>query len=192
MGLPQRAATGEVSSAGFRESALERHMGKAPAGNGPHAACVAIALAFVGSAILVKAIDLAIGFCLKPEAENEGLDAAVHGEVAFDFGLGGELFVDGVSTEPKAALVPPAGGNRFTVVLDGTSKGELMSVWSNLCQAGEAPPAPEFTKVYQNVTTVQGNRFRFSGGDPSDVSQSLARLFENQLPGRKFTTRVES
>jgi len=38
MGLPQRAATGEVSSAGFRESALERHMGKAPAGNGPHAA----------------------------------------------------------------------------------------------------------------------------------------------------------
>ncbi len=156
------------------------------------AACVAIALAFVGSAILVKAIDLAIGFCLKPEAENEGLDAAVHGEVAFDFGLGGELFVDGVSTEPKAALVPPAGGNRFTVVLDGTSKGELMSVWSNLCQAGDAPPAPEFTKVYRHVTTVQGNRFRFSGGDPSDVSQSLARLFENQLPGRKFTTRVES
>ena len=156
------------------------------------AACAAIALAFVGSAILVKAIDLLGGFCLRPEDENEGLDAAVHGEVAFDFGLGGELFVDGVSAEPKAASVPPVAANRFTVVLDGSSKGELMTVWSKLCQAGEAPPAPEFTKVYEHVTTVQGNRFRFSGGNPSEVSQSLARLFENQLPGRKLTTRVES
>ena len=156
------------------------------------AACVAIAIAFVGSAILVKLIDLAAGFCLNPKDENEGLDAAIHGEAGFDFGLGGELFVDGIGAEPKAAIVPPSAANRFTVVVDGSSKGELMTVWSKLCQAGETPPSAEFRAVYPHVTTVQGNRFRFRGGDSALVAQNLARLFEQQLPGRKLTPRVES
>jgi hypothetical protein len=156
------------------------------------AASVAVAFSFIGTAVLVKAIDLVFGFTLTPEDERDGLDYAVHGEVAFDMGLAAEQSAAADLPEPRPAKVPPPAGNRFTVVLEGSNNGELMNVWSDLCQAGEAPPAPEFRAVYQHVTTVQGNRFRFSGGDPANVASNLTRLFEKQLPNRKFVAHVES
>ena len=56
--------------------------------------------------------------------------------------------------------------------------------------AGAEPPTPEFKTVYPHLTTVQGNRFRFLGGDPNVVSQNLAKLFEKQL-NRRITAQVE-
>src|SRR5437899_2040879 len=51
------------------------------------AALVAAALAFVGTAVLVKLVDVVCGgFCLDAREENEGLDRAAHGEVGFDLG----------------------------------------------------------------------------------------------------------
>jgi hypothetical protein len=76
-------------------------------------------------------------------------------------------------------------------VLEGGTNGDLMHVWSELCKAGEKPPTPEFRSIYPFVTTVQGNRFRFRGGDPGQVAANLTRLFEQHMPGRKLLARVE-
>jgi ammonium transporter len=152
------------------------------------AAAVSVVFAFVATAALVKLIDATMGFCLTPEDETEGLDSTAHGEVGFDFGLTPEMAVV-ASAEPKSAAVPPKGGDRYTVVLDGAPKEDLMGVWSRSCMAG-AEPSAEFRAVYPHVTTVQGNRFRFLGGDPNVVSQSLAKLFEKQL-NRRIDVQVE-
>ena len=50
------------------------------------AALTASVFAFGVSLVLVKGIDATVGFCLEPQAEKEGLDRAIHGEVGFDFG----------------------------------------------------------------------------------------------------------
>ncbi|HEV3143543.1 MAG TPA: ammonium transporter, partial [Gemmataceae bacterium] len=142
------------------------------------AAVAAVIFSFVGTVVLVKVIDLVFGFCLDPVAERDGLDQAVHGEVAFDYGIAPDVVYDGYLTEPKPAMVPPTGAKHFTVVVEGSPNGELMKAWSDLCQAGVKPPSSEFLEVYPHLTTVQGNKFRFNGGNPGMVAHSLARLFE--------------
>jgi hypothetical protein len=78
------------------------------------------------------------------------------------------------------------------VVVEGADNGELIGAWSRLCQAGPKPPTSEFRAVYPFVTTVQGNRFRFRGGDPTLLSKNLEILFQNQLKGRPIHAHVES
>jgi ammonium transporter len=155
------------------------------------ATAAAAAFAFVGTLVLVKVIDLIWGFCLNPKDESDGLDYAVHGEVSFDFGLISEQAVSNSLPEPKSATVPPAVGNRFTVVVDGSSNDELMKVWSDLCKVDTGPPSVEFQAVYPYVTTVQGNRFRFNSGDPDTVARSLGNLFDRHLPGKKIRAYIE-
>lgn len=156
------------------------------------AALVAAAYAFVVSLVLVKAIDLTCGFCLDARTENEGLDRAEHGEAAFDFGPALEVGLD-LPPEPRPATVPPlAGGQkRFTVIVEGPINGELMRTWSALCQSG-SEPLPEFRAVYPYVTTVQGNRFRFRGGDPEVMSANLRALFQKRLQNGAVKTYVEA
>jgi hypothetical protein len=55
-----------------------------------------------------------------------------------------------------------------------------MAVWTKMCQVGVEHP-PEFKTVYPLLTTVQGNRFHFRGGDHFTVRGSLKRLFETAL-----------
>jgi hypothetical protein len=66
-----------------------------------------------------------------------------------------------------------------------------MHVWSNLCKTDAGPPSPEFRAVYPYLTTVQGNRFRFRGGDPENVTRNLAGLFSKHLPARKIEVHLE-
>ena len=154
------------------------------------AALVACVFAFGLTCVLVKAIDVAFGFCLDPQAEGEGLDRAVHGEVGFDLGPTLEAS-ERATTEPRPALVPPDGQKRFTAVVEGGSNGDLMHVWSDLCQTGPQPPSAEFRAVYPYLTTVQGNRFRFRGGDPEAVRDNLQRLFEKRIDGMPIRVRLE-
>jgi ammonium transporter, Amt family len=139
------------------------------------------AVAFLVTAVLVKVIDLACGFCLDPQAESEGLDRAAHGEVGFDLGPTLDAAPAAPANEPRPAMVPPAGQKRFTAIIEGGSNGDLLHVWSDLCQAGAAPPSDEFRAVYPFLTTVQGNRFRFRGGDPDAIRANLQRLFEKRM-----------
>ncbi len=156
------------------------------------AASVAVVFAFSLTFVIVKAIDSVWGFCLEPQAENEGLDRTQHGEVGFDTGTAYEQVPETPPTEPRPAMVPPNGKGRFTVILDGPAPQELMHTWSELCQAGPQPAPAELRTVYPFLTTVQGNRFHFRGGDPAMLSNTLTRLFEGRLHGRKLQARVES
>jgi ammonium transporter, Amt family len=147
------------------------------------AATVSAVVALVGSAILVKLIDLGLGFTTDEESEVEGLDKTEHGEVGFDISLATESAAAGVPMEPRAATLPPNGDKRFSVVVEGVPSPDLISVWSDMCQPGTQPPSPDFKAVYPFVTTVQGNRFRFRGGDPGRMKDSLQRLFQERAGG---------
>jgi ammonium transporter len=154
------------------------------------AASVAAAYAFVVSLILVKGINLLWGFGATAEAENQGLDRAEHNEVGFDFGMGAlEESPEMRPPEPRAASVPPDGHGRFTIVVEGPAQPELMHAWSEMCQTGKPAPAA-FRVVYPYVTTVQGNRFRFRGGDRVKMRTNLQDLFQDSL-GETVHTHVE-
>lgn len=142
---------------------------------------IAAIFSFVLTYILVKAIDVTIGFTLSTSDEHLGLDRSEHGEVGFDYGTGAT--VDDIpesTSEPKSATVPPNGKGRFTVVVEGASDKDLMAAWSKLCQVGVTHPA-EFKAIYPLLTTVKGNRFQFRGGDQFSVRGNLKRLFEATL-----------
>jgi ammonium transporter len=154
------------------------------------AAVISVLYCFLASLVLVKAIDLAFGFVTDPQSETEGLDRTEHGEAGFDLGPALESSVAAALSEPRAALVPPNGQRRFTVIVEGVDDDELIRAWSDLCQAGAQPPAPEFRAVYPYVTTVQRNRFRFRGGDPDGMKDNLQRLLRNRL-GAQVRAHVE-
>jgi ammonium transporter len=154
------------------------------------AAIIAAGYAFVVSLVLVKGIDLLWGFGLSAESENTGLDRAEHNEVGFDFGLGAvEEIPETRPPEPRAARVPPDGHGRYTIVVEGPQQAELLHAWSEMCQAGK-PAAPAFRAVYPYVTTVQGNRFRFRGGDRVKMRTYMQDLFQDSL-GETVNTHVE-
>ena len=73
--------------------------------------------------------------------------------------------------------------DRLLDVLKLLERESLIDVWSELCQPRPEAPSPEFRTVYPFVTTVQGNRFRFRGGEPARMQDSLQRLFERHLQG---------
>jgi hypothetical protein len=154
------------------------------------AAAFAAALAFCVSLVLVKVLDLAMGFVSADEEELEGLDRTEHGEVGFDLGLAMESVSAHASLEPRAAVVPPLGKGRFQVVVEGAQNGDLIHAWSEMCQPNGSCP-PEFKAVYPYVTTVQGNRFQFRGGDREAMKDNLQRLFQERLK-RPVKARLEA
>jgi len=69
----------------------------------------------------------------------------------------------------------------------------LRRAWSDLCQ----PPAdkrvpPEFLDIYPHMTTLQGNRFRFRGGDSEQLRQSMQRLLQERLKGTRVKVTAEA
>ncbi len=145
------------------------------------AAAASVIFALGMSFILVKVIDQMMGFTSDAKEETDGLDRSEHGEVGFDLGLALETVPEVPGHEPRPALVPPNGVRRFTVVVEGADQAELKKTWSELCGAGAGAPPPEFRAVYPYMTTVQGNRFRFRGGDPKSMSENLRLLLQDRL-----------
>jgi Amt family ammonium transporter len=192
--------TGLFGSAWLVQKALGNSddVGNLAAGRGAQfltqltAAVAAAAYAFLMTLVIVKVIDVLWGFGLDAKAEGEGLDRSEHGEVGFDYGPELEQVSEAAPQEPRPARVPPDGARRFTVVVEGANNGDLMQAWSDTCQAGPKPPTPEFRTVYPYVTTVQGNRFRFRGGDPGEMRENLHRLFQDRLQNSAIKTHVES
>ncbi len=155
------------------------------------AAVGATVFSFVVTAALVKMIDLTLGFHLSAEDEQEGLDSAVHGETGFDFRGTPEQTTQSALPEPRSALMPPNVSKRFDIALEGLPIDEVIAAWGSFFQRADGVPSNEFRDVYQHLTTVSGNRFRFSGGDPDRLARSLTRLYEERFPGQKLSTRVE-
>ncbi len=156
------------------------------------AAGASAAFAFVISLGLVKIVDIALGFTTEVKAEIAGLDQAEHGEAGFDIGPEMQVGPALAATEPRAASVPPNGVQHFTVVVDGADNKDLIETWSGLCQNGPTPPDPLFRAVYPHMTTVQGNRFRFRGGDPAAVKNNLERLFRDRMRNASLRVHIES
>ncbi|MFM7149631.1 MAG: ammonium transporter [Gemmataceae bacterium] len=155
------------------------------------ASVVAIVYSFVITVVLVKVIDAVFGFCLTPEAEGMGLDRSEHGEVGFDTGANYDLIPEMPMAEPRAASAPPNGRNRFSVLVEGASPNEIMSTWSGLYKT-DTLPTPDLQILYPYLTTVQGNRFRFRGGDRSQLANALERMFAGNLRDRKIQTKIEN
>lgn len=164
---------------------------------------IAIALTWiisiVGSLILLKIVDALIGLRLTEAEESQGLDLSQHGEAGYilEEGISGKVMHEGETTspaddEPRAATEPPNGQRRFSVVVNGVSDHDLIQAWSGLCQVGAAPPAPEFRAVYPFLTTVQGNRFRFRGGDANHIRDNISKLFQNTLGNNAIDARIET
>jgi ammonium transporter len=143
------------------------------------AASVSAMIAFSFSLVLVKVVDAAFDFIAEDRDEIEGLDRTEHGETGFDLSLATEAVGQAIP-EPRAALIPPNGQKRFHVVIDGVPQGELMKAWSEMCQPDRQCP-PEFKLIYPYMTTVQGNRFLFRGGDQGLMRDSLQKLFQNRI-----------
>jgi hypothetical protein len=94
------------------------------------------------------------------------------------------------AAEPRPAMSPPAAG-RFSVVVEGVNNGDLTHAWSKLCRPADKPPSPEFKAVYPYVTTVEGNRFRFRGGDRKDLRLQLEKLLQQTMESHAIRTRIE-
>jgi ammonium transporter len=154
------------------------------------AAAAAAAVAFFVSLVLVKLVVAVAGFACDPRSEVEGLDRTEHGEAAFHFGPGLETAAAETAAEPRPAVTPRNGDTHFAVVVEGADTSHLMQAWSELCQNGNGPPSPEFKAVYPYFTTVQGNRFRFRGGDAELIQRNMQQLLGPRLP-RAVRTRIE-
>lgn len=154
---------------------------------------VAIAYSFIVTLVLVVLIERTIGFSLDTRSESEGLDRCQHGEVGFDLGPALDTVPERPLPEPRPAAVPPNGAvRRFTVVVEGAPVEAVRRAWADLCQAGPTPPPADFQAVYPYLTTVQGNRFRFRGGDQHELRLQLQRLLTDKLDGAAVRTYVES
>jgi ammonium transporter, Amt family len=127
-------------------------------------------------------LKLTVGVRVSAEEEIEGLDIGEHGnEAYYGFAMNRELLTGGA--DPKAAMTPTS-GKRFAIVVDTVSNGELVHAWSEMCQPGKAPDPKLFKEVYSNMTTVQGNRFVFRGGDPERMKEGLQTLLQGKLKGK--------
>lgn len=133
---------------------------------------------FLSAYIFFWVLNKILGIRVSAKVEQEGLDVNEMGVPGYinDDPKTPEGHVTHPVAEPRPAVVPTNGANHYTITVGGIDAGVLKKVWSDLCQPGDKPPDPDFLKVYPYMTTVQGNRFHFRGGDPADVSASLNRL----------------
>lgn len=153
------------------------------------ASVVSAALAFVASLVIVKIIDLVMGFTVTEDEETTGLDRVEHGETGFDLGLALESAAMPVSLEPRSAVKPPNGVKHYTVVVEGATPAEVSAAWSELCVPSSATSS-DFKAIYSSLTTFQENKFKFRGGDANAMKDLLKRLFDSRLK-KSVATRVE-
>lgn len=137
---------------------------------------------FIVTSILVVLIQYTIGFTVKAEDEAVGLDLSQHNETGMD--VGPDVDAGASVSTPKAAITPGVGigkAKRFSVVIEGVAAKDLLKAWESLCKPTEEGPSKEFAAIYPFLTTVNGNVFRFRGGDPIVIKDRLKQLFETEL-----------
>ena len=146
------------------------------------AQCIGVAAnlvwVFVTCYVFFKVCDWIIGIRVSPEVEMQGMDVHELGVLGYinDDPIVPEGHLLHSSAEPRHADLPPGSHDRYTVVVEGLDSSVLQQAWSDLCQPGEGSPAKEFLAIYPHMTTLQGNRFQFRGGNPTDMSAQLEQL----------------
>lgn len=121
---------------------------------------------------------------VSPQEEIEGLDFVEHGAEAYPgFVLAIEMDTSYIPAEPKSAVVPAKDAKRYEIHISGVAPEEIRTIWSELCKPnGHAAPA-ELKAVYPYLTTLQGNSFRFRGGEPETVRGNLQKLLQDKAGG---------
>jgi Amt family ammonium transporter len=135
-----------------------------------------------------------VGNRVNVQVELQGLDVPELGALGYinqDPKVPEGRLIAHVHAEPRAATVPPNGEKRFAILVEGVENELLAQTWSSLCRMGDRPPPAEFRAVYPYMTTLQGNRFAFRGGNPLTVRASLERLLQDQIKDRPLRVRLE-
>jgi Amt family ammonium transporter len=138
-------------------------------------------------------IEKLVGNRASAEAEIQGLDVPELGVVGYidEDPTVPEGHLKSASIEPRAARVPPDGHKRFTVVVHGIPLDRLSSLWSELCRPS-TPHSTEFRTLYRMFTLLEGNRFRFIGGDTEKARELLANVLKSADNGNgNIRTEVE-
>jgi ammonium transporter, Amt family len=149
---------------------------------------------FGTSFLFFKIIGAHVGNRVGPTTELQGLDVPELGVVGYfnEDPTAAKGTLSRQFTEPRAAVAPPPASEiRFGVVIDGIEPGLVKAAWNELCQPKDAPPDPDFVKVYPLMTLLKGNRFRFRGGNAEEVRAIMERLLAKRLPGKTIRARVE-
>ena len=128
---------------------------------------------FVSAFLFFWVLEKVLGNRVSAQVELDGLDVHEMGVLGYinEDPKTPEGHLAHPSAEPRPATVPTNGQKHYTIVISGLDGKTLKAIWSELCLPGEKPPAGDFLHVYPHMTTVQGNRFRFRGGDPNEVSR---------------------
>jgi Amt family ammonium transporter len=152
-----------------------------------------LVFASIGAFVLLQITKAIVGLRVTEEHENVGLDLSQHGEAGYvlEEEVTGVVDSHGHPVEPRASNTPPDGKRRFAVVIEGVETGKLLETWSGMCHA-KAAPSDDFKQVYPYFSTVSGNKFRFTGGDPGKVSESIAKLFKGALGNQSIRAKVEA
>ncbi len=135
----------------------------------------------VGTLVILVVVNAITRVRADDDEEIIGLDLSQHSERAYAIS-GGESVAFVRLTEPKAASRPPIGGGRFSVALDGIDEQSVSEYWRRLCKVNGKPPTEVFRQIYQHVTTVRGNNFRFRGGNREEIRVMLEGLFRETFP----------
>lgn len=148
-----------------------------------------IVFVFVASIIMFTVTGIVVGNRVSPEVELAGLDIPEMGILGYinDDPKSPEGHLTTSGADPRPAKAPP-GGKRFVVVVEGVTNGELVTAWADMCQPGKAPDPKVFKDVYANMTTVQGNRFVFRGGDAEAMKAGLQKLLQGKVKGKMTVT----
>lgn len=142
--------------------------------------CANIVYVGIASFIMFKVTDLVFGLRVAPEIELQGLDIPEMGVLGYinDDPTTPEGHLYSAGMDPKPARMPSgAGTKKFTVVVDGVTPEKIATIWSDLCQPTQKP-SPDFLAVYPRMTVMQGNRFKFTDGNPEQMSAHMAKIFQ--------------
>jgi Amt family ammonium transporter len=137
---------------------------------------------FAGAFVVWAAIKYTIGLRVDPHHEIVGLDVSEMGMEAYNgFQVSDPHEHILPIQEPRAATAPPNGMSRFSVMVEGVNTSDLISSWNDLCKPGDGSTPEAFKAIYPFMTTVQGNRFNFRGGDREQIRSSLESLLKDRL-----------
>ena len=139
-------------------------------------------------------LDKLIGNRVGMTTELQGLDVAEMGVIGYvnEETNSAAARSTSAAAEPRPASVPRAAQKQLTILVDGIDVAVLQKVWSELCQPSDAPPERDFLAIYPQFTTLKGNRFRFRGGEPTELRSCLERLLKSRMPGKMIQVRLET
>ncbi|MBY0523984.1 MAG: ammonium transporter [Gemmataceae bacterium] len=150
---------------------------------------------FTASFVFFWIVEKLMGNRVSAEVELQGLDIPEMGVLGYinEDPKTPEGHFSSTSAEPRPALAPPPkGGGRFVVTVQGADSDTLKETWSEMCKPSAGPPPKEFLLIYPQMTTMQGNRFRFRGGDPEVIRGSMERLLQGRMRSKTVRATVES